>query len=108
MDFLRRYVTMNETWIQHYTPKTERSSAEWTAAGGSRPKRPETQQSASKVMGSIFWDAHCSLFIDYLEKGKTMNSDFYMALLDQLSAKILHCKWDFVCTIAENVTKGLR
>ena len=49
-DFLRRYVTMDETWI--YTPETKRSSAEWTAAGESRPKRPKTQQWSGKVMAS--------------------------------------------------------
>ena len=27
-DFLRRYVTMDETWIHLYTPETKRSSAE--------------------------------------------------------------------------------
>ena len=31
---------------------------------------------------------HGILFIDYLEKGKTINSDYYMALLDRLSAEI--------------------
>ena len=86
--FLRRYVTMNETWIDDYTPETERSSAEWTAAGESRPKRPKTQQWAGKVMASVFWDAYGILFIDYLEKGKTINSDYYMALLNRLSAEI--------------------
>ena len=75
-DFLRRYVTMDETCIHQYTPETERSSAEWTAAGESRPKRPKTQQWAGKVMASIFCDAHGILFIDYLEKGKTINSDY--------------------------------
>ena len=29
-DFLRRCVTMNETWIHHYTPETKKSSAEWS------------------------------------------------------------------------------
>ena len=43
-DFLRRYVTMYETWKHHYTPETKRSSAEWSAADESRPKRPKTQQ----------------------------------------------------------------
>ena len=43
-------------------------------------------------MASIFWDAHCILFIDYLEKGKTINSDYYMALLDGLSVEIKK-KW---------------
>ena len=41
-DFLRRYVTVDETWIHHYTPKTKISSAECTAPGESRPKRPKT------------------------------------------------------------------
>ena len=27
-NFLRRYVTMEETWIHHYTPESKRSSAE--------------------------------------------------------------------------------
>ena len=47
----------------------------WTAAGESHPKRPKTQQWAVKVMTSVFWDAHRVLFIDYLEKGKTISSD---------------------------------
>ena len=38
-------------------------------------------------MVSVFWDAHCILFVDYLKKGKTINSDYYMALLDRLTAE---------------------
>ena len=87
-DFPRRYVTMDKTWIHHYTPETKRSSAEWTAAGESRLKRPKTQQWAGKVMASVFWDAHGILFIDYLEKSKTINSDYYMALMDRSSEEI--------------------
>ncbi|KAL6420640.1 hypothetical protein ACFW04_014654 [Cataglyphis niger] len=63
-DFLRRYVTMDETWIHHYTL----SGQQLVKAG--------------KIMASVFWDAHGILFIDYLEKGKTINSEYYMALLD--------------------------
>ena len=39
-------------------------------------------------MASVFWDANGNLFIDYLEKDKTINSDYYMTLLDRLSAEI--------------------
>ena len=39
-------------------------------------------------MALVFWDAHGILFIDYLEKGKTIYSDYYMASLDQSSAEI--------------------
>ena len=91
-DSLRRYVTINETWIHHYTPEPKRSSSEWTAATESRPKRTKTQQWAVSVMASVFWDAHGILFIDYFKKDKTINSDYYMALLDRLSAEIKK-KW---------------
>ena len=87
-DFLRRYVTMDETWIHHYTPESKRSSAEWVEAGESIPKRPKTQQSAGKIMASVFWDAHGILFIDYLEKGKRINTEYYTALLDRLNEEI--------------------
>ncbi|CAD7093460.1 unnamed protein product [Hermetia illucens] len=39
-------------------------------------------------MASVFWDANSIIFIDYLEKGKTINSDYYMVLLDRLKAEI--------------------
>lgn len=87
-DFFMRYVTMDETWIHHYTPESNRQSAEWTATGESRPKRPKTQMSAGKVLASVFWDAHGILFIDYLEKGRTINSKYYMALLVRLTEEI--------------------
>ena len=72
--------------------KTKRSSAAWTAVGENRPKRPKTQQWAGKIMASVFWDAHGILFIDYLEKGETINRDYYVALLDRLRTEIKK-KW---------------
>ena len=85
-DFLRRYITMNETWIHHFTPESKRASAEWRWEGESRPKRPKTQQSAGKI--SVFWDMHGIFLIDFLPKGQTINSDYYIALLDRLKDAI--------------------
>ena len=39
-------------------------------------------------MAAVFWDAHDIIFIDYLVKGKTINSVYYMALLERLKAEI--------------------
>ena len=83
-EFLCRYVTMDETWIHHYTPESREEAKEWVLPGGSAPKRSKTQQSAGKVMASVFWDAHGIIFIDYLEKGKTITGAYYSALLYQL------------------------
>ena len=67
-DFFMWYVTMDETWIHHYTPESSRQSAEWTEKGENRPKRPKTQMSAGKVLAYVFWNAPVILFIDDLEK----------------------------------------
>jgi len=79
---------MDETWIHHFTPESKRSSSEWTAPGEPLPKRPKAQQSAGKVMASVFWDVRGVIFIDYLEKGHTNDSEYYIALLECLKAEI--------------------
>jgi hypothetical protein len=40
--------------------------------GGQKPKKTRSVPSAGKVMASVFWDTEGILFIDYLEKGKTI------------------------------------
>jgi histone-lysine N-methyltransferase SETMAR len=45
IDFIRRFITMDETWIHHYTPESKQQSKQWTEAGCSAPK--ETRSVAS-------------------------------------------------------------
>ena len=75
-------------WIHHFTQKSNKESAEWTAAGESYPKWPKMQTSAGKVLASVFWNVQGILFIDYLEKGRTINSEYHIALLVHLKEKI--------------------
>ena len=79
---------MDEIWIHHITLESNWQSAEWTAAGESHPKWPKTQTSTGKVLAFIFWDAQGILFIDYFEKGRTINSEYYIALLVCLGEEI--------------------
>ena len=39
-------------------------------------------------MASVFWDAEGILFIDYLEKGKTITGEYYCNLLTRIYEKI--------------------
>jgi len=39
-------------------------------------------------MASVFWDAEGILFVDYLEKGKTITKEYYSTLLTRLGEKI--------------------
>ena len=87
-EFLRRFVTMDETWVNHYTLELRKGSKQWVESGKNARNRPKTQQSAGKVMASVFWDAHGVIFSDYLEKGRTITGAYYVALLDQLIEEI--------------------
>jgi hypothetical protein len=40
-------------------------------------------------MASVFWNAEGILFIDYLEKGKTITGEYYSNLLTQINKKIV-------------------
>jgi histone-lysine N-methyltransferase SETMAR len=87
-DFVRRFITMDETWIHHYTPESKQQSKQWTEASSSVPKKTRSVPSAGKVMASVVWNAEGILFIDYLEKGKTITGEYYSNLLTRLDGKI--------------------
>jgi len=86
-DFVRLFITMEETWIHHYKPESKQQSKQWTEAGCSAPKKTRSLTSAGKVMASLFWGAEGILFIDYLEKGKTITGEYYSNLLTRLDKK---------------------
>jgi hypothetical protein len=76
-DFVRRFITMDETWIRHYTPESKQQSKRWTEAGCSAPKKTRSVSSAGKAMVSVFWDTESILFIDYRKKSKTITDRKY-------------------------------
>ena len=84
--FLRRHVTVDETWIHYYTPETNNQSKMGTGPGESAPKKAKTISSAGKVMPRIFWDSHGIILIDYLQKEKTITGEYYASLLDRFDA----------------------
>ena len=87
-DFLRRFITMDDTWIHHFTPEIKEQSKQWTERGDWAPKKAKTILSAGKVMTSVYWDARRIILIDYLPKGKTINGENYANLLQRLSDEI--------------------
>jgi hypothetical protein len=88
-NFACQFITMDETWIHHYTPEFKQQSKQWTEASCSAPKKTRSVPSAGKFMASMFWDAEGILFIDYLEKGKTITREYYSNLLIKKKKKNL-------------------
>jgi len=79
-DFVCRFITVDESWIHHYTPESKQQLKQWTEAGCSAPKKTRSVPPAGKVMALVFWDAEGILFVDYLEKSKSVTGEYYSYL----------------------------
>ena len=86
--FWKRMITMDETWLPHYNPETKSQSRQWCGAGDMPPVKARTVASAEKIMMSVFWDTEGVLLVDFLEKGATINSEYYCSLLKKLRETI--------------------
>jgi len=87
-EFLRRFVTVDETWIYWYTPETKEQSKQWTSPGEPAPKKVKTVPPAGKVLATVFWDSQGVIYIDYLEKGKTVTGLYYAELLGRFATEL--------------------
>ena len=87
-DFLRQFISMDETWVHHFTPETRKQSKQWAERRESTPKKVKTvSYTTGKVMASVFWDAHGIFCTDYLQKGKTINCECWANILQGWSDK---------------------
>ena len=85
---LRRFVTMDETWIHPYSLEVKEQSKKWTGWEKSAPEKAKSVPSTGKVMASVFWDAKGNLFIDYLLKEKTITGKYCTSLVERLKTAI--------------------
>jgi hypothetical protein len=53
-EFLRRLISMNETWVYHVTPETKEQSKQWTERGESVSKKAKAVAFAGKVIAHFF------------------------------------------------------
>ena len=83
-DFWRRFVTVDETWIHHYTPESREASRSWTASGERPAAQVKTATSTKKTLATVFWDSRGTLLSDYLATVRTVTSAYYAELFDQL------------------------
>ncbi|KAH0822205.1 hypothetical protein GEV33_000586 [Tenebrio molitor] len=56
-EFFRRFMTVDETWIQHYALESKQQSKQWTMVGERVPKKAKTVLSAGKIKATVFWDS---------------------------------------------------
>ena len=54
---------------------------EWRHPTSPRSKKLKSQQSAGKVMVTVFWDRFGVILVDFMSKEATINSDVYIDTL---------------------------
>ena len=86
--FLRRIVTVDETWVHHYDPENKRQSKEYRHNGSPSPKKFKAVLSAKKVLMAVFWDCDDLNQLNVLEQGSTFNSERYIETLRKLRARL--------------------
>lgn len=80
-NFWRRIITVDESWLPYFNPETKEQSKEWRRRGEGPPIKARRVPSVGKVMITVFWDCDGIILIDYLPKGRTINSEYYSGLL---------------------------
>ena len=88
-EFLRRFVTVDETWIHDYTVEMKEPSKQWTSPDERASKKSKTVPSVGKVMTTVFWDSPGIIFTDYLENGRTITEQYYADLLSRFEAELM-------------------
>jgi hypothetical protein len=56
-DLVRRFITMDDTWIHHYTPESKQQSKQMKDVDCSAPKKISSVPWTGKFMALVFWDA---------------------------------------------------
>ena len=82
-----RLVTMDETWLYHYDPETKQSNNQLSGGIAAHPAPIQKLPSAKirwKISRLDFLGSNGILLIDYLSKGQTINTEYYLSLLVQL------------------------
>ena len=77
-EFLQRLVTVDKTWIHHYTPEMKEQSKQWVLPAERAQKNAKTLPSVGNVMDTVFWNSQG--FIDCLEDANTITGEYYAAL----------------------------
>ncbi len=88
-DFLSKLVTGEELWIYSYDPQTKMESLQWkTRHVPPRPKKGRMERSRVKSMSIFFFDIEGVVWLEFLPRGATVNSEYYEGVLTRLREAI--------------------
>lgn len=87
-EILRRFITVDETWIHHTTPEGKQQSKQWISTNEGAPKKTKMGQSVNKVMSTLFWNLLGVIRIDDLVKSKTITGEYCPHPMDRFDTVV--------------------
>jgi len=79
-----KIIMRDETWCFAYDPETKRQSSEWVGETSPRPKTLTFLRSHIKTILIFFFDSQSAVHKEFVPEGKTVNAEFYKAVMDRL------------------------
>ena len=79
--FLNRIITIDETWLFYYDPKTKQQSSQWKSSDSPPPKKTRMSRSMGKHMFIVFFDIKGVCLSHAIPKGQSVNSMYYSKVL---------------------------
>ena len=83
-----RINTGNETWVHQHDPETKHESTQWKHKESPTPKKFRVQQSAGKIIVTVFWDSEGVLLLEFMPHKTTITGDTYASTMVTLQEDI--------------------
>ncbi|XP_070392642.1 histone-lysine N-methyltransferase SETMAR-like [Dermacentor albipictus] len=91
---LNNVITKDETWVFEYDLETKRQSSEWHTHLSPPLKKARVSKSKIKIMLIVFFNIDGLVHHEFEEPGTTVNSKFYVDVLERLKRRVQHIRPD--------------
>ncbi|PNF37899.1 hypothetical protein B7P43_G06200, partial [Cryptotermes secundus] len=81
--FLRRIITLDETWTKSYEPQMKRQSNEWRHYGSPRKSKVRQNPSNMKVAVILVYDCDSVILTQTVPRQQTVSAQYYHSFLEQ-------------------------
>ncbi len=81
--FLRRVITMDESWVYMYEPETKQQSTQWVLKGSAHPVKFKRTRATGKVLVITFFDHRGLVHWEFL-RGQTVNRYNFIQILHRM------------------------
>ena len=76
-EFLQPFLTIDITWIYHFTPETKQQNLQWTIQGKPVLKKVKRVPFSGKAMASVYWDVKEIHLIAFLKREEPLLRDIF-------------------------------